>query len=132
MTQRNIDTMDIIVNKIAEGEKFSKVLESVYSKRNVCLPYNEDDFNISIMSLGMTSRDKNALLRANIITLSEVIDFCNNNKITEVSNCGKTSGIEIFETILDYYWKHLDDSKRTAFLIDIVERNSDNIRAEIA
>ena len=56
MTQRNIDVMDIIVSKMKEGTKLSKALKLVYNKRNVFVPYVEDNMAIDIKDLGMTGR----------------------------------------------------------------------------
>lgn len=132
MTQKNIDVMDIIVSKMAEGASISKALKLVYRQRNVRIPYNDSDFDVSVMDLGLSSRATNALLRTKLKNLGDVIEFCNENKITDIINLGKNSGIEIFETILDYRWKHMSHSERTSFLIDTVERNQDYIREEIA
>lgn len=132
MTDRNIDVMDIIVSKMVKGDKLSKALHRVYNKRNVCIPYSESDLEASIMKLGMSGRTTNALLRAKIRTIGDVVEFCEEQKITKVTNFGRSSGIELFEAILDYCWEHMDQDKRTSFLIDTVERNSSNIREEIA
>jgi DNA-directed RNA polymerase alpha subunit len=132
MTQKNIDVMDIIVSKMADGASFSKALKLVYNKRNVCIPYNEGHFDVSLMELGMTSRATNALLRAKLRTLGDVIEFCQSHNITEVVNLGKSSGIEVFETILDYCWERMTAKEKELFLIDTVKRNSEYIRAEIA
>lgn len=132
MTQRNIDVMDIIVNKMAEGDKLSKALQSVYSKRNVAIPYKEDNFEVQVTELGLSSRSMRALIRTKLMTLGDVVEFCKGHKITEIANLGKSSGIEIFETILDYCWDHMSQRDRVSFLIDTVERNSEYIREEIA
>ncbi len=132
MTQRNIDVMDIIVSKMAEGDKFSKALQRVYTKRNVVIPYNEESFRVSLMELGASSRVTNALLRARLRTVGDVVEFCKEHKITDVVNLGRNSGIEIFEAILDYCWDHMSQDERVSFLIDTVERNGEYIREEIA
>jgi DNA-directed RNA polymerase alpha subunit len=132
MTERNIYVMDLIVSKMAEGVSISKALKLVYHQRNVRIPYNDSDFDVSVMDLGLSSRATNALLRTKLRTLGDVVEFCNEHKITEIVNLGKNSGIEIFEAILDYRWKHMDNNERTSFLIDTVKRNQDYIRAEIA
>lgn len=132
MTQRNIDVMDIIVSKLAEGDKLSKALQRVYSKRKVIIPYNEDNFRVSVTDIGLSSRSIRSLIRTKLMTLGDVIDFCNEHKITEIINLGKSSGVEIFETILDYCWDHMSQEERVSFLIDTVERNSKYIREEIA
>ena len=131
MTQRNIDIMSIIVDKIADGEKLSKALEAVYSKRNVCIPCKERYFEEPIMEFGLSRRSTNALLRAKFRTIGEVIEFCQTKKITDVAGLGTGSGVEVFESILDYCWDKMSNDERTYFLIDTVERNSDYIRAEI-
>jgi DNA-directed RNA polymerase alpha subunit len=104
----------------------------VYSKRNVAIPYIEGNMSESVMNLRMSSRATNALLRAGIRTINDVIDFCQANKITKIVNLGRSSGIEVFETILDYCWDHMSQEERVSFLIDTVERNSEYIREEIA
>lgn len=132
MTQRNIDVMDIIVSKMAEGAKLSKALHLVYKKRNVAIPYSEDNLKASVMNLGMSGRTTNTLLRGKLRTIGDIVEFCENQKITKLANLGQNSGIEIFESILDYCWEHMSQEERVSFLIDTVERNSDNIREEIA
>ena len=132
MTQRDIDVMDIIVRKLAEGTKFSKALKLAYNKRNVCIPDRKEMFDVSLMDLGMTSRTTNALLRAKFRTLGEVVEFCKTEKITKITNLGKASGVELFETILDYCWDHMSNKDREIFLIDAVIRNNEYIREEIA
>ena len=133
MTQRNIDVMDIIVNKIVDGAKLSKALESVYTKRSVCIPLNKKYSEVELIDLGMSRRTTNSFLRAKMRTLGELITFCNSNKkITDISGIGKDSGIEAFEFILDYCWGNMEDDERVSFLIDTVERNEAHIRAEIA
>ena len=132
MTQRNIDVMDMIVTKMEEGEKFSKALKAVYTKRNVVIPYCEEMNNVVITSLPMSNRTINVVMRGKLQTIGEVIDYCNQKKITSIPNLGKTAGIELFETILDYCWEHMNKNEKTQFFIDTVERNSENIRDEVA
>ena len=132
MTQRNIDVMDIIVSKMVEGTPLSKALKLVYNKRKVVIPYNEEIYNVEVTKLPMTKKTMNALMRGRLKTLGEVIEFCKRQKITEIANLGVNSGVEVFETILDYSWDHMSQDKRVSFLIDTVERNSEHIRPEIA
>lgn len=131
MTQINIDVMDIIVSKVAEGMKISEALKFVYWKRNVSIPYNDKEFDTSVMSLGMSTRTTNALMRAKLKKVSDVISFCGEHKITEVSYLGKNSGVELFETILNYCWNNMNDNERLLFLIDTIERNENYLRENI-
>ena len=131
MTQRNIYAMDMIVNKMAEGDKLSKALNGVYSTRNVCIPYKDEYCDVLLIDFGMSRRSTNALLRAKMRRLGDVIDFCKEKKITDVAGVGKDCGIEVFETILDYCWAHMTAKEKELFLIDTVERNGAYIRPEI-
>ena len=132
MTERNVEIMDIIVSKMAEGMKISEALKSVYIRRNVFIPYSDRDFDVSVMSLGMSTRTSNALMRAKLKTIGDVVGFCNKHRITEILNLGRNSGIELFETILNHSWAHMNDDERLLFLVDTVERNQNYIREEIA
>lgn len=128
MTQRNVEVMDTIVNKMAQGEKLSQALKSVYFKRHVSIPFDEKWFDVSVTTLRMSSRATNSLMRAKLRKISDVVDYCQTHKITDIVNLGEKTGIEIFETILDYCWAHMADDEKASFLIDTVEQNSAYLR----
>ena len=127
MTQKNIDIMDIIVNELAAGKTISDALKTVYSKRNVVIPYNEELLSAGVEKLGMSLRTTNALRRSKINTLMDVVNYCQKQKITTVKTFGHNSGIELFETILNYLWDRMSLKERTDFLVDTVERNEGNL-----
>ena len=132
MTQTNINTLDLIVTKLAHGKKLSEALHDVYTKRNVAIPYEEEWLNCKLTSLNMSMRTTNALLRSKFETIRDVVDFTSTNKISSVPTFGRISGIELFESILDYCWKQMSQEKKDEFIIDVVIRNSGNLKAEIA
>jgi hypothetical protein len=84
------------------------------------------------MNIDLSSRAVRALVRTKLMTLNDVVEFCKTQKLTSITNMGVSTAIEVFECILDYCWKHMSHDERVSFLIDTVERNSDNIREEIA
>jgi len=129
MTNTNIEIMDRIVDSLAAGNKLSCALSEVYSKRNVAIPFNWSLFDVRIIDLDMTSRTTNALMRAKLTTLNDVLMYNAANNIISVRNFAKSGCIELMETIVDYAWDKMTSKERVAFLIDVVERNSDNIRA---
>ena len=131
MTQTNINTLDLIVSKMAHGKKLSEALHEVYTKRNVAIPYKEEWFDCKIDSLGMSMRTTAALLRNKIKTIGDVVRYTEQKKITTLQTFGKVSAIELFETILDYCWEHMSQKQQDRFIIDVVTRNSGNIRPEI-
>ena len=131
MTQKNIDTMDLIVSKMAHGKTLSKALHEVYTKRNVVIPYREEWLGCKLTSLKMSMRTTQALLRNKMETIGDVVNYTNECKITSLKTFGRVSAIELFESILDYCWCHMTQNEKDKFLIDIVQRNSENLKAEI-
>lgn len=140
MTTTNINTLDLIVTKMAHGKTLSKALHDVYTKRNVAIPYEEEWLDCKLASLNMSMRTTNALLRNKFTTIRDVVDFIATrdevdftptNKISSLPTFGRVAGIELFEAILDYCWKQMSQEKKDKFIIDVVIRNSDNLRDEI-
>lgn len=126
MTQTNINTMDIIVNKLAEGKTIADALKEVYSKRTVQIPCAEVNMDAHVTSLGLSMRTTNALLRAKLNTIGDVVAFCRKDKITNITGMGRTSGVELFETLLNYCWDNMSEDSKENFLINAVELNSEN------
>lgn len=128
MTQTNNNVMNLIINELTSGKKISEALKAVYIKRSIKLPYNEKLLSVDITELNMSVRTTNALRRAGMKTLLDVIKRCQKEKITNIKTLGINSGIETFETILDYMWDRMSSDAKVAFLIDVVESNKNNLR----
>lgn len=128
MTQKNVDTMSTIVDYLAEGKKISQALNYVYTKRNVVIPFHEEHMQEPLQVLNMTSRTTNALMRAGARTISDTIRLSTQHSLDRVRNFGRVCGIEMFEALLDYCWERMDNEDRAAFLIDVVQRNEENLR----
>lgn len=128
MTNTNIEIMDRIVDSLVAGKKLSEALSEVYSKRNVAIPFTGEMFDVSILDLHMTARTSNALMRAKLHTLNDVVVYNQVKNIMRVRNFARSGCVELMETILDYCWDKMNNDEKVEFLIDVVERNSNNIR----
>ena len=131
MTERNIEIMDIIVDKMAMGKKLSEALKDVYTQRKVRIPFNDKDLNVPVDKVGMSKRTSFALMRGKMLTLSDVVAYCEKQKITTVNLLGRMAGVEAFETILDYLWSKMPKSERAEFLMDVIEMNEEYLREEL-
>lgn len=129
MKQEHIETMNTIVDLVVGGKKISQALEDVYEKRCVVLPFMEDIMDDPIENLRMTGRTYNALMRAKMRNIGDVIRFSDGGDFSRIRNFGRLSGIELFESILNYCWARMDVDQQTNFLIDAVVRNEENLRA---
>lgn len=126
-----IETANLIASKMIEGKKLSKALALVYDKRELVVPCNTDILNISVMDLRMSNRTTAALMRAKLTTIGEVVTYCEKKKLTDVRLLGTGSAVEVLETILDCCWSRLSKSEKAEFLLDIAERNEENLREEL-
>ena len=131
MTQTNINTMDLIIDKMAEFKSLSRALRHVYKKRSVAIPFNDKTFDIEVLKLDVHSRASNALVRSGLKTLNDVIEYAEDNNLGKVKNLGRVSAIEVMETMLDIAWSKLNEDEQVAFLIDVVKRNEENLRPEV-
>lgn len=129
MTTINMNAIDAITNELAAGNKLSKALLAVYTKRNVAIPYNAKWFELEIDALELSTRTNNALRRAHLNTINDVMQYIEEGKkIGGIRNLGVTSCQEFMEAILDYAWDCMDVQERAEFLIDTVDRNASYIR----
>ena len=131
MTQKNIEIMDMIVDKMVAGKKLSEALKDVYTQRRVAIPFCDKDLDIDVNKLGMSNRTAFALMRGKMLTLTDVVKYCEQQKITTVNLLGNAAGIEAFETMLDYLWSKMSKSERVEFLIDVIETNEEHLRDEL-
>ena len=128
MKQEHIETMNTIVDLVVSGKKISQALGDVYEKRCVVLPFMEDIMDDPIENLRMTGRTYNALMRAKMRNIGDVVRFSDGGDFSRIRNFGRLSGIELFESILNYCWARMDVEQKTNFLIDAVMRNEENLR----
>ena len=131
MTQKNIDTMELIVSKMAHGETLSKAMRDVYTKRNVAIPYHEEWLECKLTDLKMSTRTTSALIRNKMETISDIVNYTKGHKVIDLRTFGRVSGIELFESILDYCWDNMSQAEKDKFLINTIDRNGNNLRAEI-
>lgn len=129
MTQQHIDTMDIIVDLVVSGKKISQALGEVYKKRCIVLPFMEDIMDDPIENLRMSQRTYNALMRAKLRSIGAVVSYSDGGDFSRIRNFGQLSGIELFESLLNYCWARMDNDQRTNFLLDAVVRNEEHLRA---
>lgn len=127
----NNQIMDIIIYKLKTGKTISQALKFVYTKRNIAIPFDDETLNVPIKNLNMSQRTTNALMRAHLNTIKDVVEYNEGNKITEIKNFGKVSIIEFFEITLNWCWDHMSLKEKAEFLFDVVDRNSMHVRADL-
>lgn len=128
MTNMNIAVMDVIVNYLGHGYSISDALKMVYTKRHIAIPFKPEHLDYQVADLKMSTRTTLALRRNGFHTVDAVIRAGHNGEIKDIRNLGQKSAIELYETLLNYFWERLTMDEKTDFLIDTVIRNSEYLR----
>lgn len=123
MTTTNVNAMRTIIHELEAGKTISDALKVVYTKRNVCVPYVDDVFDIDVRDLGMSGRVTGVLLRNHITTINEAIQANEKTPLKDMRGIATGLCTEFFETILNYSFDCMSSDAKALFLIDVVERN---------
>lgn len=123
--------MNDIRNEVVEGlvnaaEEYGlpTALYYVFGKSlRVRIEFSVTDCSSSVDELALSVRSQNALKRANIGTLGELIDKLNEGNLTQIRNLGKKSYSEIQTKILCYGYGKLSMKGRQAFFDDLLVKN---------
>ncbi len=117
------NSMNKMMNLINNGVSVSEAMKAVYKTRKVSIPFNDEDFNIFIVTLSLSTRTTNALMRANLPTLKDAIEHINKKGWNSIRSLGRTSATELYEKIVDIAWEFMNNVQRDDFLLDIDNRN---------
>lgn len=129
MTELNINCMDRVVDELAKGKTISEALESVYYKRKVRVPIRDNITSIKIEDLGLAGRTTNAIKRAHLNTIGDVVEFVERGRnMTDIPALGRVSIRDFMEAVLNHSWNLMSLQEKVDFLMTTVERNVCNIR----
>ena len=123
--------MKNIRNEVVEGlvnaaEEFGlpTALYYVFGKSlRVRIEFSVSDCKSSIDELALSVRSQNALKRARIDTLGELVNKLNEGNLKQIRNLGKKSYSEIQTKILCYGYGRLSLKERQSFFDDLLTRN---------
>lgn len=129
MTELNINCMDRVVDELAKGKTISEALTSVYYKRKVRIPIRDSITDVKIEELGLVGRTTNAIRRAHLRTVGDVVSFIERGrKMNDIPTLGRVSIRDFMEAILNYAWSTMTLQEKVDFLMATVEQNVCNIR----
>ena len=117
-----------IANTLLEAEKefgLLPVLYRVFGKTfKVRLDFSESICKASIDELSLSVRSHNALRRAGIATLGDLIAILNEGNLKSVRNLGAKSYSEIQSTMLHFGYDRLSDNEKIRFFTELVDDNT--------
>lgn len=130
MNNIHIAVMDLIVDRLGHGFSISDALKMFYTERHIAIPFKPQHLDYQIADLKMSTRTTFALRRNGFHTVASVIRAGHKGEIKDIRNLGQKSAIELYETLLNYFWERLTMIEKTDFLIDTVIRNSEYLKED--
>lgn len=118
---------EIVKTILAYERQFGLVeaLRRVFEKNiKIKIGYSIRDCNASIEDLALSVRSYNALRRANIITIGDLIERLNEGGLKTVRNLGSKSFSEIQTKIMVYGFEQLSEKEKLEFFYYLVENNT--------
>lgn len=118
---------EIVKTILAYERQFGLVeaLRRVFEKNiKIKIGYSIRDCNDSIEDLALSVRSYNALRRANIITIGDLIERLNEGGLKTVRNLGSKSFSEIQTKIMVYGFEQLSEKEKLEFFYYLVENNT--------
>ena len=116
-----------IVNELlrsANENGLLPTLDGVFGKEiNVSIAFSQRACDTSIDELDFSVRASNALKRASVFTIGEVIDLIANEDLTRIRNLGRKTINEIKTRILMYGYDQLTAQERKQFLYELLKTN---------
>lgn len=116
-----------VINTLIESQRnygLVDTLHRVFGKNiHINVGFSQSVCNASIEDLALSVRSHNALRRANISTIGELIDKLNEGNIKSIRNLGTKSYSEIQTKMMVYGFEQLSESDKKSFFEFLVENN---------
>ena len=99
-------------------------LSEVFGRNiKISVPFSQRACETSIDELDFSVRASNAMKRAGIFTIGEVIDLIASEDLTRIRNLGKKTVNEIKTRILLFGYDKLTENEKKRFFYDITDKN---------
>ena len=113
-----------LLKQKTEEQSLVEALYHVFRKNiNVQIGFSASDSASGIDVLNLSVRSYNALCRADIMTLHELIGRLNEGSLKNIRNLGAKSYSEIQTRMMVYGFDHLSDREKNDFFLYLVENN---------
>lgn len=117
-----------VVKTLMDAEKqcgLVDTLHRVFGKNiKVNVVFSKSDCDTSIDVLVLSVRSYNALRRANVSTLGDLIERLNEGGLKSIRNLGVKSYSEIQTKMLVYGFSQLSEKEKYSFFYNVVENNT--------
>ena len=116
-----------IISTLIETEKhygLPVLLDYIFGKNIVVKTgVKYSDCEKSIDELNLSVRSQNALRRAQIDTIGDLVDALNKEAVKEIRNLGRKSYSEIQTKLLVYNYESMSERKKADFMESLIDNN---------
>ena len=111
-----MNNFDKITELLEQGVSIGYALKQVCGNQAICIPFDDEDVDVPLESLRLSTRSYNSLKREKLNTLKEVIERFGEQGWRDIKNFGKTSAMEVFDKIIEVAWNNMNDTQKKNFL----------------
>ena len=119
-----------VVKTLMDAEKQCGLVDTLYrifgKNIKVNVGFSKSACDASIEELVLSVRSYNALRRANVSTLGDLIERLNEGCLKSIRNLGAKSYSEIQTKMLVYGFERLSEREKSEFFYNLVENNTAN------
>lgn len=113
-----------VLYESAELNGLIPTLASVFGRNlKVSIPFSKRAVEKGVDEIEFSVRAANALKRAGVFRIGEIIDAINDGRITSIRNLGKKTFGEIETKLLLYGYEQLNSREKYAFLMNLIANN---------
>ena len=119
---------DEVVNKLLKSANESGVIVALYGAFGKCvkisIPFSRRTCNTSIDELDFSVRASNAMKRASVFTIGQVIDLIADDGLLRIRNLGRKTQNEIKTRVLVFGYERLTENEKKVFIYNTINKNA--------
>lgn len=110
--------------KSADINGLIPMLHGVFGRTiHVTVPFTKKACETEVDAIEFSVRAMNALKRAGLFTIGDIIDSISSEQLSRIRNLGKKTVNEIQTRILQYGYERLTENEKKRFFYEVVENN---------
>ena len=119
------DEVVIELYKSANENGLIPTLYGTFGKSvKVSVPFSKKACDTEVDNIEFSVRAMNALKRAGLFTIGDIIDCITREELSRIRNLGKKTVNEIQTRILSYGYERLTENEKKRFFYEVVDNNS--------
>lgn len=119
------DEVVIELYKSANENGLIPTLYGAFGKSvKVSVPFSKKACDTEVDNIEFSVRAMNALKRAGLFTIGDIIDCITREELSRIRNLGKKTVNEIQTRILSYGYERLTENEKKRFFYEVVDNNS--------